>query len=36
MADLNPDHMVEEIRANISTGDSLKARLVLSLIDEVE
>lgn len=36
MADLNPAHMVEEIRANISTGDSMKARLVLGHIGSVD
>jgi len=36
MADLNPDHMVEEIRANISTGDTIKARLVLAHIGSVD
>jgi len=36
MADLNPDHMVEEIRANISTGDAIKARLVLAHIGSVD
>ncbi|THB75204.1 MAG: response regulator [Desulfobulbaceae bacterium] len=36
MADLNPDHMVQEIKDNISTGDSLKARLVLAHIGDVD
>ncbi len=36
MADLNPDHMIEEIRANIQTGDSLKARLVLDHLADVD
>lgn len=36
MAELNEEHMIEEIRANIQTGDSLKARLVLDHIAEVD
>lgn len=36
MADLNPQHMVEEIQENIRTGDSLKAQLVLAHIDDVD
>lgn len=36
MAELNYEHMVEEIRDNVKTGDSLKARLVLSHIAEVD
>lgn len=36
MADLNPQHMVEEIQENIKTGDSLKAQLVLSHIGDVD
>ena len=36
MADLNPNHMVEEIKANIATGDSLKARLVLAHFGRVD
>ncbi len=36
MADLNPQHMIEEIQENIKTGDSLKAQLVLSHIADVD
>ncbi|WP_457574226.1 HEAT repeat domain-containing protein [Desulfolithobacter sp.] len=36
MADVNPDHMVQEIRDNIKTGDSLKARLVLNHLVDVD
>lgn len=36
MADLNPQHMVEEIQENIRTGDSLKAQLVLAHIEDVD
>lgn len=36
MTDLNPQHMIEEIQANVTTGDSMKARLVLSHIGEVD
>lgn len=36
MADLNVDHMIEEIQANIQTGDLLKARLVLDHIGSVD
>lgn len=36
MAELNGQHMVEEIRENIKTGDSLKAQLVLAHIGEVD
>jgi len=36
MAELNAEHMVEEIRANIETGDSLKARLVLDHLAMVD
>lgn len=36
MADLNTEHMVEEIQANIQTGDSLKARLVLDHLGSVD
>ncbi len=36
MADLNPQHMIEEIQENIRTGDSLKAQLVLSHIADVD
>ncbi|MGE4558989.1 MAG: response regulator [Desulfobulbus sp.] len=36
MAELNVDHMIEEIRANIQTGDLLKARLVLNHLGELD
>ena len=36
MAELNAEHMVEEIQANIKTGDSLKARLVLDHLGSVD
>ncbi len=36
MADLNIDHMIEEIQANIQTGDMLKARLVLDHLGELD
>jgi CheY-like chemotaxis protein len=36
MAELNAEHMVEEIQANITTGDSLKARLVLDHLGAVD
>lgn len=36
MAALNTDHMLEEIRDNIRTGDGLKARLVLSHLGDVD
>jgi CheY-like chemotaxis protein/HEAT repeat protein len=36
MADLNAEHMVEEIQANIKTGDTLKARLVLDHLGAVD
>lgn len=36
MADLDPQHMVEEIQANIKTGDSLKARLVLEHLGDLD
>ena len=32
----NAEHMIEEIQANIQTGDSLKARLVLEHLDTVD
>jgi len=32
----NAEHMIEEIQANIQTGDSLKARLVLEHLDAVD
>ncbi len=36
MADVNTEHMVEEIRANIQTGDRIKARLVLDHLGDVD
>lgn len=36
MSELNQQHMIDEIRANIETGDSLKARLVLDHLDDVD
>ncbi|PID72704.1 MAG: response regulator [Desulfobulbus propionicus] len=36
MAALNTDHMIEEIKANIQTGDRLKARLVLEHLPEID
>lgn len=36
MAVPNAEHMIEEIQANIQTGDSLKARLVLEHLDTVD
>ncbi|HHD64668.1 MAG TPA: HEAT repeat domain-containing protein, partial [Desulfobulbaceae bacterium] len=36
MAELNEEHMIEEIQANIKTGDSLKARLVLDHLSSVD
>lgn len=36
MASLNADHMIEEIKANIQTGDMLKAQLVLEHLGEVD
>ncbi|HFQ88947.1 MAG TPA: response regulator [Desulfobulbus sp.] len=36
MADVNTEHMVEEIRANIQTGDRIKARLVLDHLGSVD
>ncbi len=36
MADVNPTHMIEEIQANVGTGDAMKARLVLSHIGDVD
>ncbi len=36
MAELNFQHMIEEIRANALTGDVVKARLVLAHIGEVD
>ncbi len=36
MAELNPQHMIEELQENIKTGDALKARLVLAHIEQVD
>ncbi len=36
MAELNPQHMIEELQDNIKTGDALKARLVLAHIAQVD
>ena len=36
MADLNPQHMIEELQDNVKTGDMLKARLVLSHLHEID
>ncbi len=36
MAELNSQHMIEELQANIKTGDSLKAQLVLSCLGQVD
>ena len=36
MAALNTDHMIEEIQANIKTGDIMKARLVLAHIGDID
>lgn len=36
MAALNPNHMIEEIQDNLKTRDSMKARIVLSHIDQVD
>ena len=36
MAELNAEHMVEEIQANIQTGDVIKARLVLDHLGAVD
>ncbi len=36
MTELNPEHMIEEIKANSITGDLMKARLVLAHIDRVD
>lgn len=36
MAELNPEHMIEEIQANIQTGDARKARLVLDHLEAVD
>ena len=36
MAELNPQHMIEELQENIKTGDALKAQLVLSCLEHVD
>ncbi|MEE4313842.1 MAG: HEAT repeat domain-containing protein [Desulfofustis sp.] len=36
MVEPKTEHMIEEIRANVRSGDRLKARLVLAHIDEVD
>jgi CheY-like chemotaxis protein len=36
MAELNPQHMIEELQNNIKTGDFLKAQLVLSCLEQVD
>ncbi|WP_028579768.1 HEAT repeat domain-containing protein [Desulfogranum japonicum] len=36
MAELNAQHMIEEIQANINTGDALKAQLVLDHLGSVD
>ncbi|MGD9949578.1 MAG: response regulator [Desulfobulbus sp.] len=36
MVDMNIDHMIEEIQANIQTGDLLKARLVLDHLGDLD
>ena len=36
MVELNSQHMIEEIQANVQTGDIMKSRLVLSHISEVD
>ena len=36
MADVNPQDMIEEIQANIQTGDLIKAQLVLSHLQDVD
>ncbi len=36
MAELNAEHMIEEIKFNIETGDTIKARLVLEQMDKVD
>jgi len=36
MAELNSQHMIEELQENIKTGDALKARLVLAHIGQVD
>ncbi len=36
MAAVNPRHMIEEIQANVKSGDVIKARLVLAHLDKLE
>lgn len=36
MVDLNPQHMIDEVKDNIKTGDALKTRLVLEQIEHVD
>ncbi len=36
MAELNPQHMIEELQENIKTGDALKAQLVLAHLGQVD
>lgn len=36
MAELNPEHMIEELRDNIKTGDTRKAQLVLAHLEQVD
>lgn len=36
MAELNPDHMIEELQDNVKTGDALKAQLVLQHLANVD
>lgn len=36
MVDLNPQHMIDEIRENIRTGDTIKARLVLAHLGDID
>ena len=36
MAEVNPQHMIEELQDNIKTGDALKAQLVLAHLGEVD
>ncbi len=36
MAKINPEHLIDEIRENIKTGDRLKARLVLDCLGQVD
>jgi CheY-like chemotaxis protein len=36
MADLNTQHMIDEVRDNIQTGDTLKTKLVLSHLPDVD